>query len=58
MNYPAASCEVSTISPPLTGGDEGEGEMKNKITPTLTLPHQWGGNKREPRCRASRNSFD
>jgi len=25
MNYPAASCEVSTITPPLMGGDKGEG---------------------------------
>jgi len=53
MNYPAASCEVSKYLPSLAcpalrskagmGGDEGEGEMKHKITPALTLPHQWGG---------------
>jgi hypothetical protein len=47
MNYPAASCEVSNISPPLTGGDEGEGEMKHKITLSLTLPPQGGGNNWE-----------
>jgi hypothetical protein len=28
------------------GGDKGEGENKSYITPTLTLPHQWGGNYR------------
>jgi len=57
LNYPAASCRVSNISPPLMGGDEGEGENKFKNTPTLTLPHQWGGNKRKPQSRASRNSL-
>ncbi|RJQ43717.1 MAG: hypothetical protein C4538_11585 [Nitrospiraceae bacterium] len=32
------------ISSPLTGGDEGEGEFDFSTTPTLTLPHPWGGN--------------
>jgi hypothetical protein len=32
-----------TISPPLTGGDKGEGEEISRITPTLALPHQGGG---------------
>jgi len=60
-----SSCEVSTISPPLMGGDEGEDEMKHKITPTLTsvrvdsdLPHQWGGNKRKTRSSDLRDSLD
>jgi len=48
MNYPAASCEVSNISPPLTGGDEGEGEMKHKITPTLTPPINGEGIRGNP----------
>jgi hypothetical protein len=26
MNNPAASYKISKLSPPLTGGDEGEGE--------------------------------
>lgn len=51
MNYPAASCEVSALSPPLMGGDQGEGEIKHKITPTLTLPHQWGGERRKPQAK-------
>jgi hypothetical protein len=34
---------VSKISPPLTGGDEGEGAQLVSITPTLTLPRQGGG---------------
>ncbi len=29
------------LSPPLAGGDKGEGETSS--TPTLTLPHQGGG---------------
>ena len=54
MNYPAT--ELYGISPPLMGGDEGEGENKFKFTPTLTLPHQGGGIK-IPRSIALRNSF-
>jgi hypothetical protein len=28
---------------PLTGGDKGEGELKDMITPSFSLPHQGGG---------------
>jgi hypothetical protein len=28
---------------PLTGGDTGEGELKDMITPSLALPPQGGG---------------
>jgi len=45
MNLPTASCRVSELSPPLRGGDEGEGEKSHMSTPTLTLPHQGGGSK-------------
>jgi zinc transport system substrate-binding protein len=38
-NYP------SELSPPLRGGDEGDGEKSYMFTPTLTLPPQGGGNK-------------
>ena len=31
------------ISPPLVGGDEGEGDKEFVSTPTLTLPHRKGG---------------
>jgi len=52
MKNPADSCSLSKLSPPLTGGDEGEGEKSYKFTPTLTLPHQGGGSKwRLPRSQ-------
>jgi len=51
MNYPAASCEVSTLAPPLMGGAQGEGEIKHKITSTLTLPHQLGRERRKPQAK-------
>jgi hypothetical protein len=31
-------------SPPLRGGDKGEGETTGHFTPTSILPHQGGGN--------------
>ncbi|RJQ45180.1 MAG: ComEC/Rec2 family competence protein [Nitrospiraceae bacterium] len=44
MNFPAAkTAGRSKVSPPLTGGDEGEGAQPNSVTPTLTLPRQGGG---------------
>ncbi|MBI5196069.1 MAG: hypothetical protein HZA10_07080 [Nitrospirae bacterium] len=40
------------VSPPLTGGDEGEGGNSILITPTLALPRQGGGKYKEtPRSR-------
>jgi hypothetical protein len=38
---PASLENTPNISPPLAGGDEGEGERK-LFTPTLSLPHQRG----------------
>ena len=46
MKNTAAICSVSELSPPLMGGDEGEGEKSYMFTPTLTLPHQGGRKKR------------
>jgi hypothetical protein len=46
MNDPAykAGLQKTKISPPLMGGDKGEGENFQPITPTLAIPHQGGGN--------------
>jgi hypothetical protein len=35
---------TSLFPPPLVGGGEGEGEWQHFTTPTLTRPHQGGGN--------------
>jgi hypothetical protein len=55
MNNPAAS-KISKLSPPLTGGDEGEGEKSYMSTPTLTLPHQGGGSKWRPCSKLTGNN--
>ncbi|MBI4687386.1 MAG: hypothetical protein HY756_06355 [Nitrospirae bacterium] len=34
---------MNKVSPPLTGGDVGEGEYNALSTPTLSLPRQGGG---------------
>jgi len=48
MNLPVAeTAGYPKISPPLTGGDEGEGAQLVSITPTLTLPRQGGGKYKE-----------
>jgi zinc transport system substrate-binding protein len=45
MKKPGASYKASKFSPPLMGGDEGEGEKSYIFTPTLTHPDRGGGNK-------------
>ncbi|RJQ50361.1 MAG: general secretion pathway protein GspK [Nitrospiraceae bacterium] len=48
INFPSAGmAEYPKVSPPLTGGDQGEGEHGRLITPTRTLPRQGGGDKKE-----------
>jgi hypothetical protein len=48
MSNPARKLQISKLSPPLMGGDKGEGEKSHMFTPTLTLPHQGGGSKWRP----------
>ena len=49
MNNPAK------LSPPLTGGDEGEGDKSCMFTPTLTLPLLWGGKNWRPFSKLTGN---
>jgi len=39
---PQINCELSNISPPLTGGDEGEGENNFRNNPHPTPPPSMG----------------